>query len=114
MHVKYGEYFSLRPIFPADNPINAFLRGEQDQLFIGVNMQLCGPENQAYIDTLALAERVRDATRPRLRHRFGPDADLLIVRCPVAHRAVGERIQRDSALLLDALADPEAKADASP
>ena len=113
MQAKY-DYFSLRPVFSTNTPISLYLRGQQDEFYIGVNMQLCGPENQAYIASLPLAERAKEAALPRLRNRFGLDTDILISRRSTQDHAIGKRIEQHTAMLDSHLSECGPKANDQP
>lgn len=106
------EYFSLRPVFSTYTPISLFLHGQQDELAVGANLQLCGIEKQARIESPALAEQVRQAMLPRLQQRFGPETDLAIERHTTRDGQVLDGIRRDSASLRKCLAAPPITVDA--
>lgn len=98
------EYFLLQPTFSTDTPISLFLQGQQDDLAVGANLQLCERQHQAHIDSLALAEQVRRAMLPRLQKRFGQDTDLTILRHTTHDPNILDSIRRDSAMLRKCLA----------
>jgi hypothetical protein len=97
------EYFSLRPMFSAHAPSSLFVQDQKGELYLSANLRLCGIGKEAHIESISLAERVREAVLPRLQKRYGADTDINIVRCSTTDRKAPERMKKDSELLEERL-----------
>ncbi|MXS85449.1 hypothetical protein ABO04_05850 [Nitrosomonas sp. HPC101] len=97
---RWITYYGIKPQLPQAAPISLFAQDQEDELFLGPHVRLCGFSGMAHIESSTLAYRYAEACTPFLQKRYGNETKLeVVIWESVEDKKLAGRIEKDSEII---------------